>query len=587
MAENGLVQTGDEVKAAPTVEQQRKIVALSLLKRDQIREQRAQVSGLFKEMSGNTANPDDLLRKNNETLGSLAKLLNDPIVSGAKESFVSGVLSNVWSIEQGKASEAVTEAVRNMIAPLANPATFADCLTAFDYGFSIQEINWGPGHLGAIVPRELVLRSVDHFTFSSLGVPLFKSADKPDGESMETMKYVLTQNEATSSNPYGKANLARVYWLVKIKTGIIRYQCESAELYGMPTPVVYYNTAQYPKDTDLTELGDIVAQWYGSNMFVVPQDKLTVELVTASPGSTEIYDKIIDRCNGEISIVYIGHAGSMFSTPGKLGNEDNATNVRADKIMKGVGFVEHVFNTLIRYFNIVNLGLPESELPKFALKPRKGVDLALVEQWARLKTSYGFTPNKEFIAESLGISSESFDIPEAASPNPIVGLAVTLLDTIKAYNLHQMRRDEAVSFAVEQLGYEEEKAQTFFGPENERPPAPAPASGGGGFTEGEFTEPPAAVTYAESLEEVPADQATDVADMLLAALNNIDNHSAIIDETVGPLLERIQGATTYKQIQTILNKSFPSLNTNLLYDKAVNAVLIPAALGNVNRTKED
>ena len=127
---------------------------------------------------------------------------------------------------------------------------------------------------------------------------------------------------------------------------------------------------------------------------VIPDDS-SVEIKEASKSSSaEIYEKLIDKMNSEISKAILGQTlTTEVGATGSYAAANTHMQVRQDIIDADKKLVESVINQLITW--IYELNYPNAEIPVFELYAPEDVDLTLAQRDKILsETGVKFTNNK-------------------------------------------------------------------------------------------------------------------------------------------------------------------------------------------------
>jgi phage gp29-like protein len=190
-----------------------------------------------------------------------------------------------------------------------------------------------------------------------------------------------------------------------------------AERYGMPWPVG--KLPRNSSDADFQKMLDNLEAMVTDAMAVIPNDA-TIEFLESGSksASADIYEGMVAWANAEMSKAIVGHSGAADSTPGKLGGEDNAMDVRADLIAEDKLMVEEQFNILIDWICKVNFGDVES--PKFYLYEEQDIDL---DTATRDKTLYdqGVRMSPEYFERTYGFQKGDILEVKKDEPAPVPG----------------------------------------------------------------------------------------------------------------------------------------------------------------------
>ena len=364
-------------------------------------------------------NPDPVLRKAGVQFDFLNELKREAHVSACSKSRKSGVKRRPWKIDQKKASSTATETIERIFKNLRSDSgtetglrsIINQLLDGWGYGYKPAEILWERQD-NLYVPFAVVGKPPEWFDFGQNNELRLKLSNGKS-EAVEDRKFLLARYEAEYNNPYGEAQYTLAFWPVTFKKGGIKFWAQFLESWGMPHAV-----GKYPRNVDKADKDKLLEalQLLIQNAAAVIPDDASVELLElkAGSGSSDLYESHARYHDGQISKCILGHGGAADSTPGRLGGDDAAMNVRNDIIEDDSSMVEECFNTLIRYIHEVNPTLG-TERPEFILYDENDVDTARADRDFKLMNSkrviirksyftrcYDFLDDEIIVDESMG-----------------------------------------------------------------------------------------------------------------------------------------------------------------------------------------
>jgi len=131
----------------------------------------------------------------------------------------------------------------------------------------------------------------------------------------------------------------------------------------------------------------------GTDAAAVISDSTVIELLeqTGKRASADVFQRLTEFCDRAVSKAVLGHTGSAEATPGRLGSENEAREVRQDLLEADAkALAKTITMQLIRPLVEFNFG-PGTNLPSFRFKYEANVDLkALAETYATLVRDVGF-----------------------------------------------------------------------------------------------------------------------------------------------------------------------------------------------------
>jgi SPP1 gp7 family putative phage head morphogenesis protein len=138
------------------------------------------------------------------------------------------------------------------------------------------------------------------------------------------------------------------------KKGAIGAWSEASEMFGMPIRIGRTNI----QDPEMKANMEGMLKNMGSAAWGVFDTSDILELLQTSKSDVyAIYDKLIERCNSEMSKIVLGHSASIDATAGKLGGEDNTHEAIESFIDSDKRFIRFVINDqLIPFLNGKGMG---------------------------------------------------------------------------------------------------------------------------------------------------------------------------------------------------------------------------------------
>jgi phage gp29-like protein len=212
------------------------------------------------------------------------------------------------------------------------------------------------------------------------------------GEELPDKKFLLPRRNPTYKNPYGDALLSKCYWPMLFKRNGTKFWITFIEKYG--TPFFIGKLSRNAPDTDYAKLRDDLENMVTDAVAAIPDDaSLEIMEPAGKSASSDIFKALCDWANSEVSKAIIGHTGGSDSTPGKLGSENAAIEVRKHLIEEDKRLVESTMNQLLRWIHEINFG--QGEPPSFVLyaeedvgREQAEIDKLLYDMGARFSIDY-------------------------------------------------------------------------------------------------------------------------------------------------------------------------------------------------------
>jgi SPP1 gp7 family putative phage head morphogenesis protein len=177
-----------------------------------------------------------------------------------------------------------------------------------------------------------------------------------------------------------------------------------AEVYGMPLRLGKYEPGATSADKDA--LLDAVRS-IGTDAAGIISKNTEIEFIESAKGGgsrTNIYAELAEFCDRQVSKAVLGHTGSAESTPGKLGSEHEAREVRQDLIeadCEALG-INAIREQLIRPLVGFNFGW-DKPVPwfRFAFEPPE--DLKAISDIYINLSKIGYPLTVEHVSERFGV----------------------------------------------------------------------------------------------------------------------------------------------------------------------------------------
>lgn len=370
----------------------------------------------FYSLANILPDPDIVLKKQGKDIRIYKELLCDPHVFACTQSRKAGVLSLDWEINRGLDKDQNAEDVENLLKKLDIQKIISDILDATQFGFQPLEIMWKRDKSGHIMPERVIAKPPEWFCFDDDNNLKFRTKENYYGEVVPAKKFLLAQNNPTYNNPYGDRTLSRVFWNVTFKKGGLKFWVVFTEKYGMPHLIGKHPRGSTKEETN--SLADMLEDMVQDAIAVIPDDS-SIEIQEASKSSSaEIYEKLIDKMNTEISKAILGQTlTTEIGSTGSYAASNTHMQVRQDIVDSDKKLVEGVINQLIQWIYEINFA--NAEVPVFELYEPEDVDLTLAQR-DKILSDTGVKFTKEYFIKNYGLEEEDFDIREdiiPASPN--------------------------------------------------------------------------------------------------------------------------------------------------------------------------
>lgn len=360
--------------------------------------------------------PDIVLRKQGKDVRIYRELFCDSHVFACVQSRKAGILSLEWDINRGTDKSKDAEFITGLLKKLNIHKLINDILDATLFGFQPIEIIWKKTNK-YVLPVELKAKPPEWFCFDEENQLKFRTKEHYWGEELPPKKFLCPQNNPSYDNPYGERVLSRVFWPVTFKKGGLKFWVVFTEKYGMPHLIGKHPRGATKEETD--HLADLLEEMIQDAIAVIPDDS-SVEIQEANKSSSaEIFEKLIDKMNSEISKAILGQTlTTEIGSTGSYAAANTHMQVRQDIIDSDKKLVESTINQLITW--IYELNYPNVDIPVFELYEPEDVDLTLAQR-DKILYDTGVKFTKDYFIKTYGLEEDDFDIREdiipTANPN--------------------------------------------------------------------------------------------------------------------------------------------------------------------------
>jgi len=395
---------------------------------------------IFRDYMGKIQfNPDKVLKSESGGKGIelYEDLLRDAKVGSTLQTRRLAVTGKEWQVEPASDKrDDVKKAdyVEQIFKAINYDAYRRAALSGLVLGVKPAEIMWDYSE-GDIFISRIIPRASRRFVFDLDGnMRLLTLGNMIEGEELPPRKFQTFTNPSDNGSPYGDGLGRMLYWPVWFKKNGIKFWLIFCEKFGSPTPWGKYppGTTQALKDT-LLEACESMQQ----ESAIITPDNMSIELIEAArQGSINTYESLCDFMDSQIAQVMLGHTGSSQSTPGKLGSEDAAIDVREDYIKSDADLLcEAENNQMVRWIVDYNFpGVKRNGYPKVWIRTEPEKDLkALAERDKIILVDMGMGKrvSEKYIEDAYGMplakdGEATIDVPAPAQQTVIgdLGLGV-------------------------------------------------------------------------------------------------------------------------------------------------------------------
>jgi phage gp29-like protein len=359
-------------------------------------------------------NPDPVLRKTGNTIDILNEIKRDPHVSACSTSRESGVMARKWKIDKERAGSASAELVESLIKNMKWRQAIREIQEAWGYGYQVCEVVW-ERQGNYLLPVKLIGKPQRWFMFGPDNILRRRTKDfDSTGTPVEAYKFLPTVYRSSYDNPYGEAQYSMCFWPVTFKKGGLKFWAIFLEKFGMPHAFGKMDRSAKAEERSamLSQLSKLVRD----AVAILPNDA-SVELKEAAnvSGNSDAFERYARFHDGAISTVLLGHSAAADSTPGRLGGEDNALEVRKDIVDSDCEMIAETFNNLIQWIHELNPTLG-AERPVFRMYAETDVDTERADRDSKLASTGQVKFRKPYFLKRYDFQEEDIDVMEPSAP---------------------------------------------------------------------------------------------------------------------------------------------------------------------------
>jgi len=258
-----------------------------------------------------------------------------------------------------------------------------------------------------------------------------------DGVSIENnpalrLRFIPTYCKARSGNPARTSLLRTCTYLFLFKNYDVKWWISFAEqMLGYRIGKYDLGGADPAKQKELLELA--VRGLATDSSAVISKDSAIefAEMATKAQ-SHQVFGDLKDWCNAEMSELVLGHTGSSTSTPGKLGGEDMAQEVKLELVEADARAMdEAVTDYIVKPYADLNYG-PQEEYPYYQTDVSQAIDMdkeasigiKIQQMGGKLKAK----TIKEKFGWPLANDDEEILVPQSNVQPPFPGTSVSAKD---------------------------------------------------------------------------------------------------------------------------------------------------------------
>ena len=340
-------------------------------------------------------------------------------VLSTRKHAIEGLEMYVNSAGDDKEALAIAEAVTEDIAEHADMMDLRkNALDALGKGFSVNEIIWNTSG-SRWKPDTFIFRDPRWFAYNKeTGMLSLRDVYGMELTPLDPYKFIIHEPNLLSGKQItsGLSFTALFYWLVK--TYDVTSWAAFADRFGYPVRLGKYGHKATKED--IATLKRAVAA-IGSDVGAVIPDSMVIDIIESktTSGTSEVYEKIAEWSDKQLSKLVLGQTASAEGTPGKLGDSQDQQAVRQDILKADVRQLEQTLNRdLVIPYVKFNFGRQE-RYPKLRIKYVEPKNVQLIVDSVTKLVPLGLKVKSQEMNTLLGLSSPEKDDEVLTVPSPL------------------------------------------------------------------------------------------------------------------------------------------------------------------------
>lgn len=340
-------------------------------------------------------------------------------VLSTRKHAIEGLEMYVQSAGDDKEALAIAEAVTEDIAEHSDMMDLRkNALDALGKGFSVNEIIWNTSS-SRWKPDTFIFRDPRWFAYDKKsGMLSLRDVYGMELSPLDPYKFIIHEPNLLSGKQItsGLSFTALFYWLVK--TYDVTSWAAFADRFGYPVRLGKYGRKATKED--IATLKRAVAA-IGSDVGAVIPDSMVIDIIESktTSGTSEVYEKIAEWSDKQLSKLVLGQTASAEGTPGKLGDSQDQQAVRQDILKADVRQLEQTLNRdLVIPYVKFNFGTQE-RYPKLKIKYVEPKNVQLIVDSVTKLVPLGLKVKPQEMNALLGLSSPEKDDEVLTAPSPL------------------------------------------------------------------------------------------------------------------------------------------------------------------------
>lgn len=355
-----------------------------------------------------------LQRRGGNDLRIYEEVLRDDQVMSTWGQRQLAVVSREWQVDAGgdrRIDKAAAEHLRQQLQKVGWDRITRGMLFGVYYGHAVAEVIYGRDDR-YITLEAIKVRNRRRFRYDlEGGLRLLTPQNMFEGEACPSPYFWHFSTGADNDDePYGLGLAHWLYWPVFFKRNGLKFWLTFLDKFVMPTAV-----GRFGKDATPEDKAKLLAaiQAIQTDTGIIMPEGMAVELLEAARSGTGDYKSLHDTMNESIAKVNLGQVASSQGTPGRLGNDDLAGDVRLDLVKADADLVCESFNLGPARW-LTGWNFPGAEPPRVYRVVEEPEDMdKKASRDEKVFRFSGFKPTLGYVQETYGVEVQEETPPPA------------------------------------------------------------------------------------------------------------------------------------------------------------------------------
>lgn len=306
---------------------------------------------------------------------------------------------NVIPGADGPNEQAAAELGRRMFERIGLDKLSLDLLDAQLKGYAVGEIMWAV-RAGMTDVEQVIPRAARRFAFDvGLNLRLLTKTNMRPGELTPPRKFLVHTFGGKDNNPYGAGLGSKLLKLVRLKRELMRMSVEFSERVSRGTVIA---TVTDGRDEELDRALEIAEDVISSGVVAV-SDATSIQLLEPSGTAADVFDRLINLFNAEMSKCVLGETGTTEQTSrsGVAALLSAHNGVRLELVRADSDSLSITLNLMLRWLTELNFG-PDVVPPTVYRQIGEAEDFIARVQRDHYVAALGFKPSIDYVRENYG-----------------------------------------------------------------------------------------------------------------------------------------------------------------------------------------